>query len=46
MPAINEHLKVDGCVAAALARTAGMHQIVVLPVIEGAQLKAVLAWYL
>ena len=46
MPAINEHLKVDGCVAAALARTAGMHQIVVLPVIEGARLKAVLAWYL
>jgi hypothetical protein len=46
MPAINEHLKVDGCVAAALARTAGMNQIVVLPVIEGARLKAVLAWYL
>jgi hypothetical protein len=46
MPAINEHLKVDGCVAATLARTAGMNQIVVLPVIEGAQLRSVLAWYL
>lgn len=46
MPAINEHLKVDNSVAAALARDAGMNQIVVLPVIENAQLKAVLAWYL
>ena len=46
MPAINEHLKVDGSIAATLARTSGMNQIVVLPVIENARLKAVLAWYL
>ena len=46
MPAINEHLKADDSIAATLARTAGMNQIVVLPVIEGAALKAVLAWYL
>ena len=46
MPAINEHLKVDQSVAAQAARAAGMNQIVVLPVIENAQLKAVLAWYL
>jgi hypothetical protein len=46
MPAISEHLKADSSVAAALARTSGMNQIVVLPVIEAAQLKAVLAWYL
>jgi hypothetical protein len=46
MPAINEHLGDDGSIAAALARTSGMKQIVVLPVIEGAELNAVLAWYL
>jgi hypothetical protein len=46
MPAINEHLKIDECVASQLARAAGMNQIVVLPVIENALLKAVLAWYL
>ena len=46
MPAINEHLKVDESVASQAARAAGMNQIVVLPVIESAQLKAVLAWYL
>jgi hypothetical protein len=46
MPAINEHLKLDESVAPSLARTAGMNQIVVLPVIENALLKAVLAWYL
>jgi len=46
MPAINEHLKADGSVAATLARTSGMNQIVVLPVIEAAQLNAMLAWYL
>ncbi len=46
MPAINEHLNVDDSVAARLARTAGMTQIVMLPVIENAQLNAVLAWYL
>ena len=46
MPAINEHLKVDESIAAQLARAAGMNQIVVLPVIENALLKAVLAWYL
>jgi hypothetical protein len=46
MPAINEDLKHDGSVAASLARASGMNQIVVLPVIENAMLKAVLAWYL
>src|SRR5258708_4993753 len=46
MPAINEHLKVDESITAQLARAAGMNQIVVLPVIENALLKAVLAWYL
>jgi hypothetical protein len=46
MPAISEHLKTDSSIAAAMARTSGMNQIVVLPVIEAAQLKAVLAWYL
>ena len=45
MPAINEHLKSDECIASQLARAAGMNQIVVLPVIEHALLKAVLAWY-
>jgi hypothetical protein len=33
-------------IAAQAARAAGMNQIVVLPVIENALLKAVLAWYL
>jgi hypothetical protein len=28
------------------ARTAGMNQLIALPVIENAELKAVLAWYL
>ena len=46
MPALNEHLKQDETVSAASARAAGMNQIVVLPVIEHAALKAVLAWYL
>jgi hypothetical protein len=46
MPAINEHLKLDETIAASLARASGMDQIVVLPVIEDATLKAVLAWYL
>jgi len=46
MPAINEHLKVDQSIAAQQARAAGMNQIVVLPVIENALLKAVIAWYL
>jgi hypothetical protein len=46
MPAINEHLKVDQSIAAQQARASGMNQIVVLPVIENALLKAVLAWYL
>jgi len=46
MPAINEDLKRDGSIAASLARGSGMKQIIVLPVIENALLKAVLAWYL
>ena len=46
LPALNEHLKQDESIAASLARASGMHQVVVLPVIENARLKAVLAWYL
>jgi hypothetical protein len=46
MPAINENLGHDESIAASLARSSGMNQIVVLPVIENALLKAVLAWYL
>ena len=46
MPAINEHLRLDGTCASAMARASGMEQIVVLPVIEHARLNAVLAWYL
>ena len=33
-------------IAASLACAAGMNQMVALPVIEHAELKAVLAWYL
>ena len=46
MPAICEDLKHDGSIAASLARVSGMNQIIVLPVIDNAVLKAVLAWYL
>ncbi len=46
MPAIGEDLKHDESIAASLARASGMNQIIVLPVIENAMLKAVLAWYL
>lgn len=45
-PAINENLRHDELTAASLACASGMNQIVVLPVIENAMLKAVLAWYL
>jgi hypothetical protein len=43
MPTINENLKHDESIAASLARLSGMNQIIVLPVIENALLKAVLA---
>ena len=46
MPVINEKLKHDESIVASLACASGMNQIVVLPVIENALLKAVLAWYL
>jgi hypothetical protein len=46
MPALNDYLKLDESIAASLARASGMNQVVVLPVIEKALLKAVLAWYL
>jgi hypothetical protein len=46
MPVICEDLKHDVSTVASLARGAGMKQIVVLPVVENALLKAVLAWYL
>jgi len=44
--AICEDLKHDESIAASLARVSGMNQIIVLPVIDNAVLKAVLAWYL
>jgi hypothetical protein len=44
-PAISENLKHDESTAALLACASGMNQIVVLPVIENALLKAILAWY-
>lgn len=46
MPAINENLKHEESNVASLAFSSGMKQIVALPVIENALLKAVLAWYL
>jgi len=46
MPVINENLKHDETIPASLASAAGLNQIVVLPVIDNALLKAVLAWYL
>ncbi len=46
MPAISGNLKDDASIAASFARTSGMKKIIVLPVIEDAKLKAVLAWYL
>ncbi|GIQ74213.1 GAF domain-containing protein [Bradyrhizobium sp. RD5-C2] len=46
MPALTEHLKQDESIAATLARSSGMNQVVALPVSENARLKAVLAWYL
>jgi hypothetical protein len=46
MPSICEDLKHDTSMAATLARGTGMKQLIVLPVIEDARLKAVLAWYL
>jgi hypothetical protein len=46
MPALNENLSEDGSIAAAHAYASGMNQMVVLPVIERASLKAMLAWYL
>jgi hypothetical protein len=46
MPAICEDLKHDASMAASLACGSGMKQVIILPVIEDALLKAVLAWYL
>lgn len=46
MPAIDDQLKNDSSISATMAREAGLKQAVALPVIEGAVLKAVLAWYL
>lgn len=46
MPVLNDDLSRDSSIAASLARASGMNQIVVLPVIENARLKAMLAWYL
>lgn len=46
MPALNDNLAGDGSVAAIAARESDLGEMVVLPMIEGATLKAVLAWYL
>lgn len=46
MPAINANLRNDESVAAIAARDAKLNQLVVLPMIDGAMLTAVLAWYL
>jgi hypothetical protein len=46
IPAIGEDLRHDESIAASLALASGMNQIIVLPVIENAVLKALLAWYL
>jgi hypothetical protein len=46
MPVINENLKHDETIPASLAGRSGLNQIVVLPAIDNALLKAVLAWYL
>jgi len=46
VPVINENLKLDETVPAPLASASGLNQIVALPVIDNALLKAVLAWYL
>ncbi len=46
MPAVCENLRHEESIAAETARNSGMNQMVALPVIENAQLKAVLAWYL
>ena len=46
MPAIADGFPDDQSVSATSARDAGWKQAVALPVIEGAVLKAILAWYL
>jgi len=46
MPAICKDVRHDTLIAASLARVFGMNQIIVLPVIDNAVLKAVLARYL
>ncbi len=46
MPGINDSLKKDSTIAAEAARKIGLNQITVLPIIEGAVLKAVMSWYL
>jgi len=46
MPVLSENLKLDETIPASLASAAGLNQIVALPLIDNALLKAVLAWYL
>ena len=46
MPAINNSLRDDQSASAIAAREIKLNQIVVLPMIDGAKLTAVLAWYL
>ena len=46
LPVISDNLKLDDTIPASLASASGLNQIVALPVIDNALLKAVLAWYL
>lgn len=46
MPALSDDLAKDTSIAASLARASGMNQMLALPVIENARLRAMLAWYL
>jgi hypothetical protein len=45
-PAISDDLKNDTCIAALAAVESGLMRAVVLPVFRGADVEAVIAWYL
>ena len=46
IPGVSDDLKNDTSIAARAARKAGLNQVTVLPIIDGAILKAVMSWYL
>ena len=46
IPGISGDLKKDSSIAAQAARKVGLNQVTVLPIVEGAMLKAVMSWYL